>query len=189
MVIGRTWCQQRKVLDFGRTPIHNTDMRRRAQIALAILFFALVGVIVWQVLRIRGPLYQGKSASYWMNYNYPGPNADRVFCEVWAGLGSNAVPFLVKALNRRDSTNHEITYGSFVRGLPPRLKSVLPTPSPPAYVVRSRAASALGLIGSASRPAIPAILRTMSEDEVGIVRNAATNALKAIDPEAAVRRA
>ena len=162
-------------------------MRKRAQIALAILFVALVGVIVWQVLRIRGPLYQGKSASYWMNYRYSGPNADGMFFEAWTGLGSNAVPFLVKALNRRDSAQPEITYRSAVQGLPPSLRSFLPTPSPPANVVRSRAGSALGLIGNASRPAIPAILRIMNEDEFEFVRSAATNALKAIDPEAAAR--
>ena len=32
--------------------------------------------------------------------------------------------------------------------------------------------------------AIPAILRTMNEDEFEFVRSAATNALKAIDPQA-----
>ena len=53
------------------------------------------------------------------------------------------------------------------------------------FVVRSRAASALGLIGYASRPAIPVILRAMNEDEFEFVRSAATNALKAIDPDAA----
>jgi hypothetical protein len=154
---------------------------------LALLVVAIAGLIAWQGL--REPHYHGKSASYWINYNYPGPNADRMFREVWTGLGSNAVPFLVKALNRRDRAEPEITYGSFVRGLPPRLKSVLPTLSPPAFVVRSRAASALGLIGSASRPAIPAILSTMNEDEYEFVRNVATNALKTIDPEAAAKRA
>jgi hypothetical protein len=162
-------------------------MRKRSQIALAILFFALVGVIVWQLLRMRGPLYQGKSASYWMNYDYRGQGAERVFREAWKGLGSNAVPFLVKALDRKDSAKPEISYRSFVMGLPLRLKRALPTPSPSADIVRSRAASALGLIGSASRPAIPALLQTMSEDEVEFVRSVATNALKAIDAEAAAK--
>ena len=160
-------------------------MHKRIHIALAVLLVVIVSVMDWQVLVNRQPLYQGKSAGYWMNYDYRGPSAEQMFREAWKGLGSNAVPFLVKALNRRDSLQPEITYRSLVRTLPPWLNSVLPRPSPPANVVRSRAASALGLIGYASRPAIPVILRAMNEDEFEFVRSAATNALIAIDPEAA----
>jgi hypothetical protein len=161
-------------------------MRKRVQIALAVLLVAVAGVIAWQVLGHREPVYQGKSASYWMNYDYRGPNPDRKFREVWQGLGSNAVPFLVRALDRSDEDRIS-RYRSLVWALPPRLRSVLPTPSPPASVVRSRAASALGAIGDASRPAIPAILNTMKADESAFVRKVASNALKNIDPEAAAK--
>jgi hypothetical protein len=161
-------------------------MRKRVHIALAILLVMLAGVIGWQGLRLREPVYQGKSANYWMNYDYRGPNPDLKFREVWKGLGSNAVPFLVKALDRRDAYR-PITYRSLWRALPPRLRRVLPTPSPPANIIRSRAASALGEIGEASRPAISAILHTMKTDESGFVRETATNALKQIDRETAAK--
>jgi len=34
-------------------------MRKRVQIALAVLLVALAGVVVWQVMRLREPVYQG----------------------------------------------------------------------------------------------------------------------------------
>jgi hypothetical protein len=39
------------LLDFHRIPAHNAAMRKRVQIALAVLIFAVFGAIVWQVLR------------------------------------------------------------------------------------------------------------------------------------------
>jgi hypothetical protein len=41
-------------------------MRRRVYIALAVLLVMLAGVIAWQVLRLREPVYQGKRLSYWL---------------------------------------------------------------------------------------------------------------------------
>ena len=159
------WVTAAQLSRFPLHPVHNAAVRKRYRILLAVVVVAITGVIAWQGLREHEPHYQGKSASYWMNYNYRGRDADRMFREAWRGLGSNAVPFLVKALNRRESAQPEITYRSVVKGLPPRLKGIFPTPSPPAEIVRSHAASALGLIGTDSRPAIPALLCTMNEDE------------------------
>jgi hypothetical protein len=42
------------LLDFHRIPAHNAAMRKRVQIALAVLLVVLVGAIVWQVLRSQG---------------------------------------------------------------------------------------------------------------------------------------
>ncbi len=161
-------------------------MTKLVQLALAILLVILAWVSVFQMLREPEPVYQRKSASYWMNYDYRAPNAEPQFCEAWRSLGSNAIPFLIQALDRTDPQS-PMTYSALVRTLPLPLRNILPTPSPPANVVRSRAASALGLIGNASRPAIPPLLRTMDLDEDEFVRNVASNAFKAIDPEAAAR--
>lgn len=35
-------------------------MRKRVQIALAVLLVAILGMIMWQVVRLREPVYQGK---------------------------------------------------------------------------------------------------------------------------------
>ena len=41
-------------------------MRNRVRIALAVLLVALVGGIIWQALREREPVYQGKRLSVWL---------------------------------------------------------------------------------------------------------------------------
>ena len=48
-------------------------MRKGVQIALAVLLVATAGVIVWQGLREREPIYQGKPLSVWLQrYNTHG---------------------------------------------------------------------------------------------------------------------
>ncbi|MGO8928675.1 MAG: hypothetical protein ACLQU3_17540, partial [Limisphaerales bacterium] len=47
-------------------------MQKRVHIALAVLLVMLVGVIAWQVLRLRErePVYQGKPLSVWLAIVY-----------------------------------------------------------------------------------------------------------------------
>jgi hypothetical protein len=54
-------------LDFRFIPVHNPAMRKRVQIALAVLLIAVVGVIGWREQREREPVYRGKPVSYWIN--------------------------------------------------------------------------------------------------------------------------
>ena len=42
-------------------------MRKRVQIVLAVLLITVMGGIVWQVLREREPVYQGKRVSIWLD--------------------------------------------------------------------------------------------------------------------------
>ena len=78
-------CERRELARFLPPAWHTAAMRKRVQVALAVALIILAGVIAWQVLRLREPVYQGKSASYWMNYDYRVPNPDRKFREVWQG--------------------------------------------------------------------------------------------------------
>ena len=41
-------------------------MIKRVQVALAILLVMLAGVIAWQAMRLREPVYQGKRLSFWL---------------------------------------------------------------------------------------------------------------------------
>ena len=41
-------------------------MQKRVYIALAVLLVMLAGVIAWQVLHLREPIYQGKRLSSWL---------------------------------------------------------------------------------------------------------------------------
>ena len=83
-------------------------MQKRVQIALAVLLVMLVGVIAWQVLREREPVYQGKRLSGWLQgYIHggsyigvqPEPEAD----EAVRQIGTNATSALLHMLRAHDS--------------------------------------------------------------------------------------
>ena len=76
-------------LDFHRIAAHTPAMRKRVQIALAILFVALVGVIVWRVLRPpeRQAAYQGKPLSDWLRSFDRGSHAQERVTGVGVLLG------------------------------------------------------------------------------------------------------
>src|SRR5271169_2879978 len=63
-------------LDFHRILAHTADMLKRVQVALAVVLVTLAGVIGWQGLRLREPVYEGRRLSDWLNayrmYGLPG---------------------------------------------------------------------------------------------------------------------
>lgn len=87
-------------------------MRKQVQIALAILFVALVSVIVWQMLQPgqREPVYHGKLLSSWVKdyalaFRLP-PNAALNMLNVDEAVrqaGTNAIPTLLRMLRAKDS--------------------------------------------------------------------------------------
>ncbi len=160
-------------------------MPKTARLVSALIVLATLvacGLWAWNFLLYPGPTFQGRSARYWMNYDYRPPRADLEFQEAWKSLGSNSIPFLVESLNTTDPPLPHFSYRSVWSSLPPRLRATAPQPSPPAQVVRSRAASALGIIGEAAKPAIPALLHVMKSDESDFVRDVAREAIQKIDP-------
>ena len=62
-------------------------MRKQVQIALAILFVVLVSVMVWQGLRERKPVYQGKLLSVWLRSLDMGSPAQERVTGVGLALG------------------------------------------------------------------------------------------------------
>jgi HEAT repeat protein len=77
-------------------------MRQRVPIALAVLLVAVVGVIAWQVLRLREPVYQGKPLSLWLQGYSPDGDSPEVDDAVRA-MGTNAIPTLLGMLQVKDS--------------------------------------------------------------------------------------
>jgi S1-C subfamily serine protease len=57
---------------------HNSAMRKRVYIALAVLLVMLASVAAWQVLRERKPVYQGKWLSVWLKNIDSSPAQERV---------------------------------------------------------------------------------------------------------------
>ncbi len=158
-------------------PVH-----KQSGIRIGVLVAALAGVILVIGLFHHVPRYEGKSAHYWMNYDYRGSRADLQFQEVWKGMGSNSVPFLIRAVQTQEQSKSGISYRSTWRALPASLRAFLPRPSPPAEVVRCRAASALGHIGPDAKAAIPILAQTAKTDQSALVREAAAMALRRIEP-------
>jgi hypothetical protein len=75
-------------------------MRKRLQIALAVLLVAVAGVIVWQVLRLRGPGYRGGGWSPTANavamtfVGYTNPPGNRLRFALFSV--SNQAPYTVR---------------------------------------------------------------------------------------------
>ena len=83
-------------------------MRKRAQIALAVVAVAIVSVVVWQVCRQREPVYQGKRLSVWLDdyFRIKEVRADATYESGEVAIrevGNNALPTLLKMARARDS--------------------------------------------------------------------------------------
>jgi hypothetical protein len=74
---------------------------KRWRIVLAILIVAMVGGVVWQVLRQREPVYQGKPLSVWLE-GYTSRSARlrgvQKAKEAVRHAGTNALPMLLAML-------------------------------------------------------------------------------------------
>src|SRR6266700_7337487 len=89
------------------SPRYTAAMRKRVQIALAVLFVAVGGVIAWQVLRLREPVYQGKRLSFWLQRYSPDGDSPEVD-EAMRIMGTKAIPTLLGNLQARDSALKQI---------------------------------------------------------------------------------
>ncbi len=85
-------------------------MRNRVYIALAVVLGILAGVIGWQVLRLREPVYQGTRLSIWLEQcewsarGETGPKAKSKKGAEMAirQIGTNAIPILLEWLRHKD---------------------------------------------------------------------------------------
>ncbi len=152
-----------------------------------ILLFSLVvtafGGFAWLVLRPPPqPVYEGKPLGYWLRYPTLTPESN---LPVLGGVSmrfpkvdSNAIPFLTKALERKDGS-FEKQYRKLWVKLPPRFRSHLPKPAFPGEI-RGNAASILGKMGTNAKPAIPALISIMKCDESRNARFSAATSLLSI---------
>ena len=161
-------------------------MRNRPYFVCGLLVVAALGWAAWQALRslppqVPEPVHEGTPLSCVL--------ADRITTRVVQRFGghSNAVPFLIKALNR-DSW---VGAAYYRKCLWPKLpismqKHLSPPPADDAHT-RLNAAVLLGRIGPVAEPSIPALIRALKEDDNKFVRIFAAVALRdlgAVDKEA-----
>jgi hypothetical protein len=156
-------------------------MRKWVQVVLAVLLVVLAGVIVWQVLRLREPVYQGKRLSFWLESLCKAlGNQDEVDRAEQAirHIGTNALPVLIEGLHARDTPlkqtmvewvqKQKLVHFSFKSAYQRRCKAIL------GY-------EALGPLASAQ---VPSLMDTLTNDPSPDVRQDAASALAAIGPEA-----
>jgi len=91
-------------------------MRKRVQIALAILFVALVSVMVWQGLREREPVHQGKPLGVWLRSLDMGSPAQERVTGVGLALGVEDQAITIrKVLPRTPASKAGLVPGLVVR--------------------------------------------------------------------------
>ena len=141
---------------------------------------AALGAVMWLVLCPREPIYDGKPINYWINHPHtehpfmnPGTkrfNSGEVY---FPKVDSNAVPFLIRALNRRDGRFNK-AYRTLYYKMYPSMRRLLPSPKPADAetdeLIRLVAVVVLGRIGSDAKPAIPELIHVLKTDESDFVR-------------------
>ncbi len=132
------------------------------------------------------PVYKGKPVSEWVDAcvrkpgnSFSGTN-EQEFLPV-LDIGSGAVPYLVRVIQKEPGFVASKLYGDLYRKLPVWLSSRLPL-SVDKKTVRFRAYSSLAALGSAAKPAVPFLAGQFnaSNRELDFVRAA----LVAIGPDA-----
>jgi hypothetical protein len=158
-------------------------MRKLVQIALAVSLVAIVGVIIWQVLREREPVYHGKRLSVWLvqygthhwseghwsvgrkgELEAKAENAIRQ-------IGTNAIPTCLRIIATRDSPLLKL-----VSRFPERWQPFYRL-STPEY--QFQGAYGLIALGADAEPAVPALI-AMLNDSHAEVKYAAVFALSSL---------
>jgi HEAT repeat protein len=169
-------------------------MRKRVRITLAVLLVALVGLVVWQVLREPEPVYQGKGLRTWLREcresGYIGleeqVEAPPLARHAVRTIGTNAIPFLLKMLGKKDSSvvaGLVAFWNRHLVSLPLWLRH------PPWYVnqaafVNSEGALGFEFLGRDAEPAVPALIALYERNISPDSQVATSRALNAIGPEA-----
>ncbi len=187
-------------------------MRKRVQIALAVLLFATVAGIAWP--REREPIYEGKPLSVWLQGYDSAKNqvAWQKTDEALRQIGTSAIPTLLVMLRRSDSApwkrkfldlaykqhwikfNHIIAWrqnwwaANAFAALGADASAAVPDlinlyETPVSSPSQRYTAMALGKIGPAAKMAIPSLLRTVSTSTEEEVRASAVFALGGIHAE------
>ena len=160
-------------------------MRKRVQIALAVVLVALVSVVVWQLLRSqeREPVYQGKPLGFWLvqygrnHWEARNGELDKRAEAAIRHIGTNAIPRYLKMMATRESPQ-KFTLMSLV---PTRWLARFPM-----NLDYYRFGGACGLIalGEDAKSSVPALTALLNDADPE-VRHAALFALRYLGPEAA----
>ena len=156
-------------------------------VVLGILLVAALGWATWRAFQEpQEPVYDGKPVSYWIatmkahkrvmwvsSPEYIGAVSIWISFPKGMATDSNAIPFLIKALNRQ-ATPFGKAYVRLWRSIPASIQHHLPSPVDTA-ANRLEAACLLGEMGEVAKPAIPALIRALSNPDTRLRSHAASS--------------
>jgi HEAT repeat protein len=148
-------------------------VRKRVQMALAVLLVAIAGAAAVLISRPWEPTYRGMKLSKWLA-SYPPEKTD----EILRQLGSNCVPTLLRMLRMKDSAV-EITFKRLVE----RFMRV-DVDYTPAKVWNDRARHGFEVLGAQAKDAVPALIEIVNQDISETSRLDTVDALAFIGPPA-----
>jgi len=159
-------------------------MRKRVQIALAVLLGAILGVLVWQIFRFREPVYQGKRLSVWLeqygtNHWSAGQSGDLDKQAEIAirQIGTNAIPLY---LGMMTTTEWPLKI-KLMAHIPRQLLAGFYTRS--VYEYRILCADGLIALGEEAKSAVPALINLLNHRDPDL-RYPAVFALRSLGPVA-----
>lgn len=161
-------------------------MLKRVQIALAVVLVTLAGVIGWQGLRLREPVYQGRRLGDWLAvYKMDGLSGveswqvrvdQQKADEAVRHAGTNALPILLRMLRANDSALKvkcvELAKRQHFIGIK----------YTPAEELNYRACSGFGVLGAKAQSAVPALIEIANRNLSRASRWYAIQALVLVGP-------
>jgi hypothetical protein len=141
-------------------------MRTRVRIALTVLVLATAGVVGWQVLRARGPTYQGRTLLSWLEQHGTSSapsEQDRAALEAaeiaLRHIGTNALPTLSAWAGCRDSPFRTKT----LTLLSDEARAKLRVYSANDY--HAFASYGFGVFRSIAKPAVPGLIQLLGDSD------------------------
>ena len=148
-------------------------MWKRSRVLFAVLLAATLGVLAWQFLRPHKitPVFKGKPVTVWVRSLGDGSMDTFSLQRTWAAFGPDAVPYLAKALEQRNSPAGKIYIGLWPH-LPAAVRAHLPRPVD-ALAVRQNAANVLSFWSAGCKFAVPALVAALKDEDWTVRQNVA----------------
>jgi HEAT repeat protein len=153
----------------GSVPVKapGNNPRRKCLFSLIV---SLAGLLSFAA-RAANPTYEGKPASFWLDHIYARPDGMRETIQAFKAMGTNAVPFLIKTLERKPSKLSELVddqlyKDDLARHVPKDVVRILPS----AMRVEGRrehAAFLIKEIGPDAAAAIPVLMAILNDQTEG----------------------
>jgi len=151
-------------------------MKKSITILLCVSLAAAVAMLAIYASRQKAPFYAGRPLNYWVHeFRAGGPRREKAEA-AFRAMGTNAVPFLIAALNKKESFFHR-NYAAVVRRLPAAVQPLFLRSREAPEFLRARAAVTLADMRAPATSNTVAALRRAVDDPFFGARNNAVVAI------------